>query len=67
VAMLPLTIGGTGARELTFLWGAGFLNIDSEKAVAIAFLFYLISTAVSFVGIVFSFSNAGLIKVDKDL
>lgn len=57
VAMLPLTIGGTGARELTFLWGAVFLNIDSEKAVAIAFLFYLISTAVAMVGIVFSFDE----------
>lgn len=57
VAMLPLTIGGTGARELTFLWGAGFLNIDAEKAVAIAFLFYLISTAVAFVGILFSFDD----------
>ncbi|MBV6441228.1 MAG: UPF0104 family protein [Haliscomenobacteraceae bacterium CHB4] len=66
VAMLPLTIGGTGARELTFLWGAGFLNINTEKAVAVAFLFYLISTAVSFAGIVFSFdSNGGLVKVDK--
>ena len=57
VAMLPLTIGGTGARELTFLWGAGILNIDSEKAIAIAFLFYLISTAVAFVGIAFSFNE----------
>lgn len=57
VAMLPLTIGGTGARELTFLWGATFFQIDSEKAVAIAFLFYLISTAVAFVGMVFSFNE----------
>ncbi len=57
VAMLPLTIGGTGARELTFLWGAGILNIDPEKSVAIAFLFYLISTAVSLVGIAFSFDE----------
>lgn len=67
VAMLPLTIGGTGARELTFLWGAGILNIDPEKAVAIAFLFFLISTAVAFVGIIFSFdSNERLINVDED-
>lgn len=57
VAMLPLTIGGTGARELTFLWGATFLNIDPEKSVAIAFLFYLISTAVAFPGIIFSFND----------
>lgn len=64
VAMLPLTIGGTGARELTFLWGGGILNIDSEKAVAIAFLFYLISTAVALVGIVFSFKEE-VEKVEK--
>lgn len=55
VAMLPLTIGGTGARELTFLWGAKYLAADPEQAVAIAFLFYLISTAAAFWGIAYSF------------
>lgn len=55
VAMLPLTIGGTGARELTFLWGAKYLAADPEQAVAIAFLFYLISTAAAFWGINYSF------------
>lgn len=55
VAMFPFTIGGAGARELTFLYGASFLGLQSEKAVAIGFLFYLISTAVAFYGIVFSF------------
>lgn len=54
-AMLPLTIGGTGARELTFLWGAKILNLDAEKSVAVAFLFYLLSTAVSLGGMWFSF------------
>lgn len=56
VAMLPLTIGGTGARELTFLYGAGLLGVDSEKAVAIAFLFYLISTAAALFGMVYGFT-----------
>lgn len=56
-AMLPLTIGGTGARELTFLWGAAFLQLNEERAVAVAFLFYLISTLIAFVGIVFSFKS----------
>jgi uncharacterized membrane protein YbhN (UPF0104 family) len=54
-AMLPLTIGGTGARELTFLAGAPLLGVDAEQAVAIAFLFYLISTAVALTGMAFSF------------
>jgi uncharacterized membrane protein YbhN (UPF0104 family) len=57
VAMLPITIGGAGARELTFLYGSVFLDIHAEKAVAIGFLFYLISTSVSFMGIIFSFKK----------
>ncbi len=57
VAMVPITIGGAGARELTFLYGAQFLDVNAEKAVAIGFLFYLISTSVSFFGIIFSFKR----------
>lgn len=57
VAMVPITIGGAGARELTFLYGSQFLDIHAEKAVAIGFLFYLISTSVSFFGIVYSFNK----------
>lgn len=55
VAMLPLTIGGTGARELTFLWGARYLSINPEQAVAIAFIFYVLSTAAALWGMVYSF------------
>jgi uncharacterized membrane protein YbhN (UPF0104 family) len=57
VAMVPITIGGAGARELTFLYGAQFLDVNAEKAVAIGFLFYLISTSVAFFGIIFSFKR----------
>lgn len=57
VAMIPITVGGAGARELTFLYGAQFLDIHAEKAVAIGFLFYLISTSVSFFGIRYSFNK----------
>jgi uncharacterized membrane protein YbhN (UPF0104 family) len=59
VAMIPITIGGAGARELTFLYGSQFLDIHAEKAVAIGFLFYLISTSVSLFGIVYSFKRGG--------
>lgn len=57
VAMVPMTIGGAGARELTFLYGARFLGVYAEQAVAIAFLFYLIATAVALSGILFSFDR----------
>jgi uncharacterized membrane protein YbhN (UPF0104 family) len=61
VAMLPITIGGAGARELTFLYGSQFLEIHAEKAVAIGFLFYLVSTVVSLMGIIFSFRKKVLV------
>ena len=62
VAMIPITIGGAGARELTFLYGSQFLDIHAEKAVAIGFLFYLISTSVSFFGISYSFNREKLFE-----
>jgi uncharacterized membrane protein YbhN (UPF0104 family) len=51
VATIPFTIGGFGARELTFLYVTTFLSIDSEPAIGLSFLFFLISTSVSFYGI----------------
>ncbi len=60
VAMIPFTFGGAGAREFTFFYGSSFLNIAQENAVAIGFLFYLISTSVSLFGIVYSFKRGGL-------
>ena len=62
VAMVPMTIGGAGARELTFLYGSKFLAIDAEKAVAIAFLFYLVSTFISFLGILYSLKGNILLR-----
>ena len=66
VAMIPFTLGGFGARELTFLYGSQFLFIDAEKAVAIGFLFYLISTSVSLFGVVYSFKRGGFSFQLKD-
>lgn len=55
IAMVPVTIGGAGARELTFLYGAGLMNVQNEVAVGIAFVFYLISTGVALYGVRYSF------------
>jgi uncharacterized membrane protein YbhN (UPF0104 family) len=67
VAMVPITIGGAGARELTFLFGSQFLDIHAEKAVAIGFLFYLISTGVSFFGILYSFNKDKWLKLPNPI
>ncbi len=54
VAMLPISIGGIGTRELTFLYGARLLGLDQNLSVAVSLMFYLITAFVSFWGIGFA-------------
>ncbi len=53
VAVLPLTIGGVGAREFTFLYGMKLLRLDPSSGIAFSFLFFLISALSSGLGIFF--------------
>ena len=56
VAVLPLTIGGVGARELVFVFSHEYMGIDQNAAVAFSLLFFLITALVSLGG--------ALVKVD---
>jgi len=53
IAVLPFTIGGIGARELVFIFGADYLFIDKNTAVAFSILFFVITAISSFTGIFF--------------
>jgi hypothetical protein len=50
VAVLPFTIGGIGARELVFIFGANYLMIDRNTAVAFSLLFFVLTAVSSFAG-----------------
>jgi uncharacterized membrane protein YbhN (UPF0104 family) len=56
-AVLPLTVGGLGARELTFFYGAKLFGLNAPVAVSISVLFYVVSAAVSLIG--------AFIKIEK--
>ncbi|MEM1256943.1 MAG: lysylphosphatidylglycerol synthase transmembrane domain-containing protein [Bacteroidota bacterium] len=60
VSVLPLTIGGIGSREVTFLYGAKWLGLDANTAIGISFVFFLITALVSFFGIVCHFKKPKL-------
>ncbi len=47
VAVLPLTIGGLGAREVVFLEGSKYFGLAQEVSVLISLLFYLITLFAS--------------------
>jgi len=59
IAVLPLTIGGVGARELVFIFSHEYVGIDKNAAVAFSLIFFLISAIVSLMG---AFPKSGFHK-----
>lgn len=49
-AMLPISVGGIGIRELVFLSISDYLFLDQKVAVAISLTFYLITLIASLLG-----------------
>ena len=60
VATLPITIGGIGSREITFLYGAEFMGLETDSSVALSLMFYIITALVSFFGIYYSINTKKL-------
>lgn len=58
-AVLPLSFGGLGAREITFFYGLNLLSLDPTQGVVASSGFFLITLASSLVGALFvgSFSS----------
>lgn len=61
-SLFPLSIGGLGAREYTFMIAATYFHLDSDRSIAIGFLFYIISLFVSFFGSYFIFKPISPVK-----
>jgi glycosyltransferase 2 family protein len=57
VAVLPLTIGGLGAREVVFLEGSKYFGLAQEPSVIISLLFYLITLVTSSIGSYYVFKD----------
>jgi uncharacterized membrane protein YbhN (UPF0104 family) len=53
-AAIPITLGGIGAREMTYAVGAQYLGIDQGQAVALSLVFYFLSLVCSIPGLFYS-------------
>ena len=58
--IIPITVGGLGARELFFLWGADLLNLNQHIAIIISLLFFCTSALMSIWGLYFIFHPRAL-------
>lgn len=56
-AILPVSIGGLGVREMVFLWGSTEFLLDKQQSVSVSLLFYMITVIVSFAGIRWIYKN----------
>lgn len=65
VAVLPLTLGGIGSREVTFYYGAEWLLLQEGTAISISVLFFLITALVSLTGIYFHLNKPKLLLQDQ--
>ncbi len=57
VSILPITIGGLGAREIVFLQGSAYFGLHQETSVLISLLFYLITLITSSFGAIYVFRD----------
>lgn len=64
VSVIPLTIGGIGSREVTFLYGAEWLGLDASTSIGISFAFFLITALTSLFGVIYHFKKPKLESVD---
>lgn len=60
VAVLPITIGGIGSRELVFYYGAVWLQLQESTSLGVSMLFFGITALVSLCGIVYHFRKPDL-------
>ena len=65
-AMLPLSFGGVGLRELVFLYAASELPIDETSAVALGLTFFLITALSSFAGVFLRLPSDQILNKDEE-
>ncbi len=55
--IIPITIGGAGAREITFLYLLGTIELETSVGVALSLIFFAISAVSSLAGILTRISH----------
>lgn len=56
VACIPISVGGVGLRELTFLYGGVWWGVDVQIGVTFALMFYAVNVLTALGGIYFLFA-----------
>ncbi len=67
-AAIPITLGGIGAREMAYAWGATYLTgVNQDQAVALSLIFYFLSLLSSLPGLFYSLYTPRIFKKEEVL
>ncbi len=67
-AAVPITLGGIGAREMAYAWGATYLTgVNQDQAVALSLIFYSLSLISSLPGLFYSIYPLRIFKDENIL
>ena len=61
---VPITLGGIGAREVVFMWGAQYLGVNENSAIALSLLFYTASAITALPGLIFTLQPSRILTED---
>ncbi len=61
---IPISLGGLGLREVTFMFGSQYLGLNQDHAVALSILFYTISMVVSLFGGYYAYNTKRIFNFD---
>lgn len=62
---VPITLGGIGAREVVFMWGAQYLGVDESSAIALSLLFYTGSAITALPGLIFTLQPSRILRQNR--
>lgn len=65
MSAIPISLGGLGLREVTFMFGSQYLGLNEDHAVALSIIFYTISLFVSIFGGYYAYKPAIIFKDDE--
>ncbi len=62
MSAIPISLGGLGLREITFMFGSQYLGLNQDHAVALSLIFYLMTLFVSLFGSYFAYNTKVIFK-----
>ncbi|ACF46690.1 MAG: flippase-like domain-containing protein [Prosthecochloris sp.] len=64
--VLPITVGGAGAREITFFYSLNYLQLEPNTGVALSLIFFAISALSALSGMLFQNRSTGSDRGEKN-